>query len=93
MRRPPRPMPPPPPPPLTLHHFLLRTKTLSLYRHALRTIAPLKRTNPGLHGELRAYARGEIERHRDVADVERIRFLVREGRREVDGVEGWVRGR
>jgi hypothetical protein len=76
-------------PALTLEHFLLRQRVLGLYRSIIRGLQALP---PGdaQRSDLRAYARGEFERHREVTDAGKIRYLVSTGKTEFDGMKRYL---
>ncbi|KAF9044876.1 hypothetical protein BDZ89DRAFT_942765 [Hymenopellis radicata] len=65
----------------TLKHFLLRQKTLALYRHAIRASQAI--SDPGARKETVEWVRCEIERNRHVTDVRKIEDLVQQGRRDL----------
>ena len=67
----------------TLKHFLLHQQALSLYRSIIRSAHRLP--SPPARDEMRAYAREEFERSREITDLTRIRYLLSTGRAE------WVR--
>ncbi|KDQ11574.1 hypothetical protein BOTBODRAFT_114311 [Botryobasidium botryosum FD-172 SS1] len=66
---------------LTLQHFLLRGHVLALYRSAVRA----SRSIPDLNTrqETLQWIRGEFERNRHVEDLEKIKTLLRVGRRDI----------
>lgn len=63
-----------------LKRFILRSKVIHLYRAALRTAG---RAPPEAEGELKQQIRAEVERNRQVADSQAIRFLISEGIRRL----------
>lgn len=76
-------------PALTLEHFLLRQRVLGLYRTIARALTALPRDS-AQRRELRAHARAEFERHREVADAGKIRYLVSTGKTEFDGMKRYL---
>ncbi|ETN38598.1 uncharacterized protein HMPREF1541_06635 [Cyphellophora europaea CBS 101466] len=76
-------------PALSLEHFLVRQRVVSLYRNIIRALHALPRDSAQRH-ELRDYARTEFERHRAVSDVGKIRYLVSTGKTELDGMRRYL---
>ncbi|KAF8315054.1 hypothetical protein DL93DRAFT_2057785 [Clavulina sp. PMI_390] len=66
---------------LTLQHFLLRPKALALYREAIRATRGIP--DVATRRETIAWIRSEFERNRGEQDIERIRTLIRSGRRDL----------
>ncbi|EGE01708.1 hypothetical protein TEQG_08586 [Trichophyton equinum CBS 127.97] len=54
-------------PPLNLDQFIIRQRVLSLWREILRSTKRIP--NSSTKHELRSFARGEFERHKNVTDV------------------------
>ncbi|KAI8291282.1 LYR motif-containing protein 2 [Colletotrichum sp. SAR11_57] len=75
---------------LSLDHFLQRSRALSLYREILRGTQRI--ADPTTRAESRRYARDEFERHRDVTDINHIRYLISTGKTEFQGMERYVDG-
>ncbi|CAM6091421.1 unnamed protein product [Calypogeia fissa] len=71
---------PPRGPTLDLKAFLLRVQALRLVRAAFRSA---RRAPPSAREELEQTIRAEVERNRDVADPQTIRFLLSEGRQRL----------
>ncbi|KAG5599333.1 hypothetical protein H5410_030703 [Solanum commersonii] len=61
---------------LSLEDFLVRTRVLKLYRHALRIS---RRAPPHARADLRQIIRQEMENNRNCNDKQRIRFLISDG--------------
>jgi hypothetical protein len=76
-------------PALTLEHFLLRQRVLGLYRNIIRGLHALPRES-SQRSELTAYARGEFERHREVTDAGKIRYLASTGKTEFEGMQRYL---
>ncbi|KAI1109781.1 complex 1 LYR protein [Nemania sp. NC0429] len=94
---------PPPPPPasppksrprqrptLSLEHFLQRARVLALYRAVLRGTRRIG--DPATRSETRGFARAEFERHRGVADLGHIRYLLSTGKTEWESMERYIGG-
>ncbi|EQB55252.1 LYR motif-containing protein 2 [Colletotrichum siamense] len=75
---------------LSLDHFLQRSRVLSLYREILRGTQRI--ADPTTRAESRRYARDEFERHRDVTDINHIRYLISTGKTEFQGMERYIDG-
>ena len=75
--------------PLSLDHFLIRHRVLALYRSIVRGC--LEIPSPTKE-EMRIYAREEFERHRDVEDLRKIRYLLSTGKAEFDRLRGQIGG-
>lgn len=76
-------------PPLTLSHFLLRQRVLSLYRSIIRAC---RRLPPSTRDEMRLYAREEFEQRRNEGDLRTIRYLLSTGKAEFERVGRLVGG-
>ncbi|GFV28123.1 LYR motif-containing protein 2 [Trichonephila clavipes] len=63
---------------LTFSQFLLRSKSLKLYRDILRTIKRIP--NKEYQGELKKLVREDFERNRQQTDEEIIRYHLTRGR-------------
>ncbi|KAI8240255.1 LYR motif-containing protein 2 [Colletotrichum sp. SAR 10_99] len=75
---------------LSLDHFLQRSRVLSLYREILRGTQRI--ADPTTRAESRRYARDEFERHRDVTDINHIRYLISTGKTEFQSMERYIDG-
>lgn len=73
---------------LSLDHFLQRARTLALYRTMLR--GTLRIPDPTTRNETRHHIRAEFERHRDVTDLDHIRYLLSVGKTEWDGMQRYI---
>ncbi|OCL12702.1 hypothetical protein AOQ84DRAFT_284626 [Glonium stellatum] len=71
-------------PPLGLDHFIQRKRALALWRDIVRTIAAIP--DQVTRNEMRQFARGEFEKHRDVNDIGHIRYLISSGKTEFDAI-------
>ena len=76
-------------PPLSLDHFLIRQRVLALYRSIMRACFKIP---PPTREEMKAYAREEFGRHRDVEDLRKIRYLLSTGKAELDKLRGQIGG-
>lgn len=76
------------PPPLSLEHFLLRSRVLTLYRTILRAIYRIPdkdaRRDPVNH------AKNEFARNKNVRETAQIRYLVSTGKAEWDGMRRYI---
>ncbi|KAI6086735.1 hypothetical protein F4821DRAFT_237854 [Hypoxylon rubiginosum] len=75
---------------LSLDHFLLRTRALSLYRTIVRGTKHIKDLTT--RTETRNFARAEFERHRNVTDLSHIRYLLSTGKTEWESMERYIGG-
>lgn len=76
-------------PPLSLDHFLLRQRVISLYRTIVRACHKMpSRTRQ----EMEEYAREEFERHKAVEDLRKIRYLLSTGKTEFERLGKQVSG-
>lgn len=75
---------------LTLEHFLLRQRALSLYRDIIRSCRRLP--DGQARAEMQSYAREEFERQKEVTDLRRIRYLLSTGRAEWKRLRGMFGG-
>lgn len=80
---------PPSKPPLSLDHFLLRQRAITLYRTILRACHKIP---PSTRDEMKKYAREEFEQHKDVEDSRKIRYLLSTGKTEFERLGKQVRG-
>ncbi|OTB00708.1 hypothetical protein M426DRAFT_324068 [Hypoxylon sp. CI-4A] len=77
-------------PALSLDHFLLRSRALSLYRTVVRGTRHI--SDPTARAETRNFARAEFERHRNVTDITHIRYLLSTGKTEWESMERYIGG-
>ena len=73
--------------PLSLDHFLLRQRVLTLYRTIVRACHKLP--SP-LRDEMKEYSRGEFKRQKELKDPTKIRYLLSIGRVEFDRLMGQI---
>jgi len=73
---------------LSLDHFLLRARVLSLYRTIVRGTRQIQ--DPTTRAETRKFARDEFEKRRDVTDIGHIRYLLSTGKTEWESMERYV---
>ncbi|KAH8906366.1 complex 1 LYR protein [Coniochaeta sp. PMI_546] len=75
---------------LSLDHFLQRSRVLSLYRTIIRATRRIQ--DPTTRAETRKFARDEFERHRQVTDLDHIRYLLSTGKTEWESMERYIDG-
>ena len=75
--------------PLSLSHFLLRQRAISLYRTIIRACHKIP---PPTREEMKKYAREEFERHKAVEDERKIRYLLSTGKTEFERLGKQVSG-
>lgn len=68
----------------SLDHFITRSKCLHLYRRIQRSVRPLDKTT---RIELKDWARRDFERNRAETDVNKIKYLLSTGQRQVQQME------
>ncbi|OTA76950.1 hypothetical protein M434DRAFT_25965 [Hypoxylon sp. CO27-5] len=73
---------------LSLDHFLLRSRALSLYRSIIRGTRQI--SDPATRAETRNFARAEFERHRHITDISHIRYLLSTGKTEWESMERYI---
>ncbi|KAI9682054.1 MAG: hypothetical protein M1817_000108 [Caeruleum heppii] len=78
----------PPGPTLSLNHFLQRGRTLALWREIVRAVNRIPESST--REEMRRFAREEFERHRDVTDITKIRYLVSTGKTQFQSMERYI---
>ncbi|TKY85286.1 hypothetical protein EX895_006366 [Sporisorium graminicola] len=71
---------------LTLEHFLMRGRTLSLYRKYLRATRDIP--NPLARWETIQFFRDDVHRFRHETDLERIKDLLIQGNRFLKQMQG-----
>lgn len=76
-------------PPLSLDHFLLRQRAISLYRTIIRACHKIP---PPTREEMKRYAREEFERHKAIEDLRKIRYLLSTGKTEFERLGKQVSG-
>ncbi|KAK3320165.1 hypothetical protein B0T19DRAFT_445939 [Cercophora scortea] len=75
---------------LSLDHFLLRARVLSLYRTIVRGTRRIQ--DPTTRAETRRFAREEFERRRGITDLGHIRYLLSTGKTEWESMERYIDG-
>ncbi|KAL5359172.1 complex 1 protein-domain-containing protein [Aspergillus floccosus] len=75
-------------PAISLDHFIQRQRVLALWREIVRALNKIP--DSPTRSELRNYARDEFERHRDVTDVQHIRYLLSTGKAEFDMMRRYI---
>ncbi|KAN0125106.1 hypothetical protein V8E52_001658 [Russula decolorans] len=69
---------------LSLKHFILKQRALSLYRTAIRASRVIP--EPATRKETISWIRAEFERNKHIADLDIIETKLRAGRRELERV-------
>ncbi|KAF2013607.1 hypothetical protein BU24DRAFT_424606 [Aaosphaeria arxii CBS 175.79] len=72
--------------PVSLDHFIQRQRALALWREVLRTTASI--TDMSMRDDMRQHARAEFVQHRTVTDLGHIRYLISEGKTQLDTMKG-----
>ncbi|KAL4869414.1 hypothetical protein BDV12DRAFT_167728 [Aspergillus spectabilis] len=75
-------------PAINLDHFIQRQRVIALWREIVRALNKIP--NSPTRGELRDYARHEFERHRNVTDLQHIRYLISTGKSEFDIMKRYI---
>ncbi|KAL4910940.1 hypothetical protein BDW74DRAFT_142111 [Aspergillus multicolor] len=75
-------------PTISLDHFIQRQRVIALWREIVRALNKIP-SSP-TRSELRDYARAEFERHRNVTDLQHIRYLVSTGKSEFDMMRRYI---
>lgn len=76
-------------PPLSLDHFLLRQRVISLYRTIIRACHKIP---PPTREEMKKFAREEFEQHKAVEDLRKIRYLLSTGKTDFERLGKQVSG-
>ncbi|SNX82202.1 uncharacterized protein MEPE_00908 [Melanopsichium pennsylvanicum] len=71
---------------LTLEHFLMRSRTLSLYRNYLRATRDIP--NPLARWETIQFFRDDFQRYRNETDLGKIKDLLMQGHRFLKQMQG-----
>ncbi|KAJ1033986.1 hypothetical protein NDA18_000860 [Ustilago nuda] len=71
---------------LTFEHFLMRSRTLSLYRKYLRATRDIP--NPLARWETIQFFRDDVQRFQNETDLERIKDLLMQGHRFLKQMQG-----
>ncbi|OJJ41049.1 hypothetical protein ASPWEDRAFT_242207 [Aspergillus wentii DTO 134E9] len=75
-------------PAVSLDHFIQRQRVLGLWREIVRALN--KVPNSPTKDELHSYARDEFERHRNVTDLQHIRYLLSTGKSEFETMRRYI---
>ncbi|KAL3474669.1 complex 1 protein-domain-containing protein [Aspergillus californicus] len=75
-------------PTVSLDHFIQRQRVLALWREIVRALNKIP--DSPTRQELRDYARYEFERHRNVTDLQHIRYLMSTGKSEFDMMKRYI---
>ncbi|KAJ0419288.1 complex 1 protein-domain-containing protein [Aspergillus carlsbadensis] len=75
-------------PTISLDHFIQRQRVIALWREIVRALNKIP--NSPTRSELRDYARQEFERHRNVTDLQHIRYLISTGKSEFDMMRRYI---
>ena len=74
--------------PKSLDHFIQRQKALNLWRDILRATTKIK--DEQTRAEMKAFARAEFERNRQMDDLTHIRYLISTGREQFSSMRRYV---
>ncbi|KAK9240995.1 hypothetical protein V1525DRAFT_92374 [Lipomyces kononenkoae] len=66
----------------TLAHFVQASAARQLWRKTLRAINEL--SDPELKKDMRKWAREEFKRHKNVTDLEQIKYFIAEGKKQLE---------
>ncbi|KAB8249968.1 hypothetical protein F9C07_2281919 [Aspergillus flavus] len=75
-------------PAMSLDHFIQRQRVLGFWREVTRALHKIPKSST--RDELRSYARHEFERHRNVTDLQHIRYLLSIGKSEFDMMRRYI---
>ncbi|KAB8074831.1 complex 1 protein-domain-containing protein [Aspergillus leporis] len=75
-------------PAISLDHFIQRQRVLGLWRDIVRALHKIPQSPT--REELRSYARDEFERHRNVTDLQHVRYLLSIGKAEFDTMRRYI---
>ncbi|KAL4941151.1 hypothetical protein BDV06DRAFT_195048 [Aspergillus oleicola] len=75
-------------PAISLDHFIQRQRVIAFWREIVRALNKIP--NSPTRSELRDYARTEFERHRNVTDLQHIRYLLSTGKSEFDMMKRYI---
>ncbi|PYH47389.1 LYR motif-containing protein 2 [Aspergillus saccharolyticus JOP 1030-1] len=71
-----------------LDHFIQRQRVLAFWREIVRALNSIPSSST--RDELRNYARNEFERHREVTDLQHIRYLLSTGKAEFETMRRYL---
>ncbi|KAK6527095.1 hypothetical protein TWF281_010287 [Arthrobotrys megalospora] len=69
---------------LGLDRFIQRSRVLALWREILRTVRHIE--DPSTREEMRSWARHEFKRNKGVQEMTQIRYLISQGRHEMETI-------
>ncbi|KAJ5860882.1 Complex 1 LYR protein [Penicillium soppii] len=75
-------------PSISLDHFIQRQRVLSFWREITRAL--IKIPPSSTRTELHHYARTEFERHRELTDLQHIRYLLSTGKSEFEMMRRYI---
>ncbi|ODM24236.1 hypothetical protein SI65_01826 [Aspergillus cristatus] len=75
-------------PAVSFDHFIQRQRVLGLWREIVRALNKIP--NSSTKVELRNYAREEFDRHRNVTDLQHIRYLHSTGKSEFQTMRRYI---
>ncbi|KKK19500.1 hypothetical protein P175DRAFT_0501397 [Aspergillus ochraceoroseus IBT 24754] len=75
-------------PTISLDHFIQRQRVISFWREIVRSLYKIPKSPT--RDELRDYARHEFERHRNVTDLQHIRYLLSTGKSEFEMMKRYI---
>ncbi|KAJ5096053.1 hypothetical protein NUU61_005409 [Penicillium alfredii] len=75
-------------PAVSLDHFIQRQRVLAFWREIVRALNKIPPSST--RTELHSYARQEFERHREVTDLQHIRYLLSTGKSEFETMRRYI---
>ncbi|KAF3166297.1 hypothetical protein TWF225_000798 [Orbilia oligospora] len=69
---------------LGLDRWIQRSRVLALWREILRTVRHIE--DPATREEMRSWARHEFKRNKNVEEMTQIRYLISQGRHEMETI-------
>ncbi|KAF3277157.1 hypothetical protein TWF132_001745 [Orbilia oligospora] len=66
--------------------WIQRSRVLALWREILRTVRHIE--DPATREEMRSWARHEFKRNKNVEEMTQIRYLISQGRHEMETIMG-----
>ncbi|KAJ6082458.1 hypothetical protein N7499_007332 [Penicillium canescens] len=75
-------------PAVGLDHFIQRGRVLAFWREVVRALNKIPPSST--RNELHNYARTEFERHREVSDLQHIRYLLSTGKAEFETMRRYI---
>ncbi|KAJ5156695.1 hypothetical protein N7492_009498 [Penicillium capsulatum] len=75
-------------PAVSLDHFIQRQRVLAFWREIVRALNKIPPSST--RDELHTYARQEFERHRNLTDLQHIRYLLSTGKAEFETMRRYI---